>query len=308
MKLGMVGLGKMGANMVTRLVQDGHEVVATDLSEEAVAGAVDKGAEGAEDLKDLISKLDAPKVVWLMLPAGKVTETVCKDAVEALSEGDIIVDGANSNWKDSKRRAETAAEMGVHYVDAGVSGGVWGLKEGFNLMVGGSDEAFGTVEPALKTLAPENGYAHVGPSGSGHFVKMVHNGIEYAIMQSYGEGFEAMASFPHAEIDLDKVANLWRHGSVIRSWLLDLAASALDKDERLEGIASYVNDSGMGRWTLEYGIDNAVPMPAITAALYARFASRQEESFAAKLSAALRNEFGGHAVKEKEVEPEEREV
>lgn len=308
MQLGIVGLGKMGANMALRLLQDGHKVVVTDLNEEAVAGVSDDGAQSANDLSDLISKLSAPKVVWLMLPAGKVTESVFADALEHLSEGDIIVDGANSNWQDSLRRAETAREVGVHFVDAGVSGGVWGLKEGFNLMVGGSEEAFSAVEPALKTLAPEDGYAHLGPAGSGHFVKMIHNGIEYAIMQSYGEGFEAMAAFPHHELELEKIAELWRHGSVIRSWLLDLAASALSKDKRLDAIEAYVNDSGMGRWTVEFGVNNAVPLPAISAALYARFASRQEAPFSAKLSAALRNEFGGHAVKEKKVEREEEEA
>lgn len=309
MKLGMVGLGKMGANMVVRLLQDGHEVIATDLSQEAIDSVVDDGAEGAKDLSDLIDKLSNPKVVWLMLPAGEVTESVCADALEQLSAGDIVVDGANSNWKDSLRRADTASEKGVHYVDAGVSGGVWGLKEGFNMMIGGSDEAFAQVEPALKTLAPENGYAHLGPAGSGHFIKMIHNGIEYAIMQSYGEGFEAMANFPHHELDLEKISELWRHGSVIRSWLLDLAASALSKDNRLEKIDDYVDDSGMGRWTVDFGVENAVPLPAITAALYARFASRQENSFSAKLSAALRNEFGGHAVRAvNAVDPEEQEV
>jgi len=309
MKLGMVGLGKMGANMVVRLLQDGHEVVATDLSQEAIDNVIDDGAEGAKDLGDLISKLSSPKVVWLMLPAGKVTESVFSDALEALAEGDIVVDGANSNWKDSVRRAESAQENGVHFVDAGVSGGVWGLKEGFNLMIGGSDEAFEHVEPAMKTLAPESGYAHLGPAGSGHFVKMIHNGIEYALMQSYGEGFEAMANFPHHDLDLERIAELWKHGSVIRSWLLDLAANALSKDAKLEKIDDYVNDSGMGRWTVDFGVENAVPLPAITAALYTRFASRQESSFSAKLSAALRNEFGGHAIKAvEEVEPEEREV
>ena len=297
MKLGIVGLGKMGANMATRLLQGGHEVVVTDLSQEAIDKVKEEGATGAADVKALVGRLDAPKVVWLMLPSGGPTDSVFHEALDLLSEGDIVVDGANSNWQDSMRRAETAQEQGVHFVDCGVSGGVWGLEIGYNMMVGGTDEAFGVVEPALKTLAPENGYAHLGPSGSGHFVKMVHNGIEYAIMQSYGEGFEAMAAFPHADIELEKVAELWRHGSVIRSWLLDLAASALEKDPNLDDIAAYVDDSGMGRWTVDFGVDNAVPMPAITAALYARFRSRQEAPTSAKLAAALRNEFGGHSVK-----------
>lgn len=303
MKLGMVGLGKMGANMVTRLLLGEHEVVATDLAQTAIDAVVEEGAEGAKTLSELIDKLEAPKVVWLMLPSGGPTEGVFTQCLELLSEGDIIVDGANSNWHDSMARAKTAQEHGVHFVDCGVSGGVWGLKEGYNLMVGASDTAFEIVEPALKTLAPEDGYAHLGPSGSGHFVKMIHNGIEYAIMQAYGEGFEAMSVFPHAHLDLDRIAELWLHGSVIRSWLLELAADAFSKDARFDNIEDYVNDSGMGRWTVQYGVDNAVPLPAITAALYARFSSRQSESFAAKLAAALRNEFGGHAVKVKDAAP-----
>ena len=300
MRLGMVGLGKMGANMTLRLLQDDHEVVATDLSSQAIDEVVEQGAEGAKNLEELIGKLNTPKVVWMMLPSGGPTDGVFAQALELLEEGDIIVDGANSNWQDSLRRAKTAQEHGVHFVDCGVSGGVWGLTEGYNLMVGASQTAFEVVEPALKTLAPENGYAHLGPAGTGHFVKMVHNGIEYALMQAYGEGFEAMAAFPHAHLDLDRIAELWLHGSVIRSWLLELTADALKRDARFDAIEDYVNDSGMGRWTVQFGIDNAVPLPAITAALYARFSSRQDESFAAKLCAALRNEFGGHAVKVKE--------
>ena len=228
----------------------------------------------------MVSQLSAPRVLWLMLPSGDITQHAVDEALSHLKPGDILVDGANSNWEDSRRRAEQAEGEGVHFVDCGVSGGVWGLREGYNLMVGASDEAFGErVEPALKTLAPENGYAHVGPAGSGHFVKMIHNGVEYALMQSYGEGFEAMASYPHAHLNLEQIADLWTHGSVIRSWLLELAAEALKKDVRLNDVRAYVDDSGMGRWTVKYGIEHAVPMSAISAALFARFASRQDDSF-----------------------------
>ncbi len=300
MQLGMIGLGRMGGDMTRRLMKDGHEVVVFDLSPEAVADLADEGATGGSSLADVIDELSAPRVLWLMLPAGEVTSKTVTDALSHLSEGDILVDGANSNWEDSRERAEEAEAQGVHYVDCGVSGGIWGLREGYNLMVGASDEAFGILEPALKTLAQEDGYAHIGPSGSGHFVKMIHNGIEYAIMQSYGEGFEAMAHYPHADLDLSQIADLWLHGSVVRSWLLELGAAALKKDVDLQDVKAYVDDSGMGRWTVEYGVNHGVPMSAISAALFARFASRQTDSFAAKLAAALRKEFGGHAVKNAE--------
>jgi len=287
--------------MTRRLLRGGHEVVVYDRAGEAVQKLSSEGAHPADDLGHLVGQLsgqdEAPRVLWLMLPAGEVTETVVTEARSLLEPGDILVDGANSHWKDSRRRAQEAEEKGLHFVDAGVSGGIWGLKEGYNLMVGGPDEAFEALEPALRTLAPEGGYAHLGPAGTGHFVKMVHNGIEYALMQSYGEGFEAMAAYPHAELDLEEIAKLWTHGSVIRSWLLELTGRALEKDVRLENIQAYVDDSGMGRWTVEYGVENAVPMAAISAALFARFSSRQTDSFAAKVAAALRNEFGGHAVR-----------
>ena len=298
MKLGMVGLGRMGGDMTRRLMGDGHEVVVYDLSEEAIGELKKEGASGSSGIDDMVAQLDAPRVLWLMLPSGKITQGAVDEALSHLQKGDILVDGANSNWEDSRRRAEQAEAEGVHYVDCGVSGGVWGLREGYNLMVGASDEAFGTLEPALKTLAPENGYAHVGPSGAGHFVKMIHNGIEYAIIQSYGEGFEAMAKYPHAELNLEQISELWTHGSVVRSWLLELAALALKKDVGLNDVRAYVDDSGMGRWTVQYGVNNAVPMAAIAAALFARFSSRETDSFAAKLAAALRNEFGGHAIHE----------
>lgn len=301
MQLGMVGLGRMGGDMTRRLMQHGHEVVVYDLSQDAVADLADEGATGSSGLADMVTKLRGPRVLWLMLPAGEVTGKTVTEALTHLGAGDILVDGANSNWEDSRARAAEAEAKGVHYVDCGVSGGIWGLREGYNLMVGASDEAFGVLEPALEALAQEGGYAHIGPSGSGHFVKMIHNGIEYAIMQSYGEGFEAMASYPHADLDLSQIADLWLHGSVVRSWLLELGASALKKDVDLQDIKAYVDDSGMGRWTVEYGVNHGVPMSAISAALFARFASRQTDSFAAKLAAALRKEFGGHAVKNADV-------
>lgn len=307
MELGMVGLGRMGGDMTKRLMGDGHEVVVFDISEESVQELAKEGAIASSSLEDLVAKLDAPRVVWFMLPSGQITEDNIERALSLMEEGDILVDGANSDWRDSMRRADEADKQNILYVDAGVSGGIWGLREGYNLMVGAKDKAFSTVEPALKTLAPEGGYAHVGPNGSGHFVKMVHNGVEYALMQSYGEGFEVLASFEHADLDLHQIADLWTHGSVIRSWLLELSVGALKEDKRLERIEGYVSDSGMGRWTLEYGIENAVPMPAIAAALFARFSSRQQDSFASKVAAALRNEFGGHSVVRAEEKREERE-
>ena len=298
MQLGMVGLGRMGGDMTRRLMGGGHEVVVYDRAAEAVERLVGEGAVGSSGIGNMAAKLAGPKVIWLMLPAGDVTETAVQEALGNLHAGDIIVDGANSNWQDSRRRAEVAGAAGVHFVDCGTSGGIWGLREGYNLMVGASDEAFRVVEPALKTLAQEGGYAHIGPAGSGHFVKMIHNGIEYAMMQSYGEGFEAMSKYPHADLNLSQIADLWTHGSVVRSWLLELAARALKKNVHLNDVRAYVDDSGMGRWTVQYGVENSVPMSAISAALFARFASRQTDSFAAKLAASLRNEFGGHALHE----------
>ena len=309
MKLGMVGLGKMGGDMARRLMQHGHEVVVFDISEDTVKGLAEEGALPAESLQGLVSQLDTPRVLWLMLPSGEITQQSVEDALSLLKAEDILVDGANSDWRDTLERDKRAQEAGVHFVDAGISGGIWGLREGYNLMVGGSDKAFGDLEPALQALAPEGGYAHVGPAGSGHFVKMVHNGVEYALMQAYGEGFEVLASFENAELDLHQIAKLWTNGSVIRSWLLELSVGALEEDKRLENIEAFVDDSGMGRWTVEYGIEHAVPTPAIAAALYARFSSRQQDSFASKVAAALRNEFGGHSVKRSQggAEPSEKE-
>ena len=287
MNLGMVGLGRMGANMVERLREHGHTV-------ETYART--NPERTADSLVELAAKLPQPRVVWLMIPAGDPTENAFQTLLGLLEDGDVVVDGGNSNFRDSQRRAAEAAKKDVFFLDAGVSGWIWGLKEGYCVMVGGDADAFAQVEPFLKDLTEEGGYAYVGPSGSGHFVKMVHNGIEYGMMQSLAEGFEIMkaSEFP---IDLDRVAALWQHGSVVRSWLLDLLVLALKEDPGLEKIRGYVDDSGEGRWTVFNAIDESVPAPAITMALFARFASRQDESFAAKVNAALRQQFGGHAVK-----------
>jgi 6-phosphogluconate dehydrogenase len=287
MKLGIVGLGRMGGNMAERLRRGGHEV------ETYARTAPDRTADS---LVELATRLEQPRVVWLMVPAGEPTEMVFRSLLPLLEHEDVLVDGGNSNFRDSIRRAEEARERGVRFLDAGVSGGIWGLAEGYCLMVGGEAAAFRTVEPALVTLAPEGGYAHVGPSGAGHFVKMVHNGIEYGVMQSYAEGFELMQEVELFDLDLAQLAALWQHGSVVRSWLLELLQRAFEADPGLESIRGYVQDSGEGRWTVHEAIDASVPAPAITAALFARFASRQDESFAAKVNAALRNQFGGHAV------------
>jgi 6-phosphogluconate dehydrogenase len=287
-KLGMVGLGRMGGNMTERLRGDGHDV-------ETYARTAPERT--ADSLVELASQLGQPRVVWLMIPAGDPTEHAFQTLLPLLEDGDTVVDGGNSNFRDSQRRAAEAKVKGVFFLDAGVSGGVWGLTEGYCLMVGGEDEGFRIIEPALQTLAPEDGYAHVGPSGAGHFVKMVHNGIEYGLMQAYAEGFELLRGIEDYELDLGQVAALWQHGSVVRSWLLELLERAFEDDPGLEQIRGYVEDSGEGRWTVHEAIEAAVPVPAIALALFARFASRQDESFAAKVNAALRNQFGGHAVK-----------
>jgi len=287
MKLGMVGLGRMGGNMTKRLENDGHVVQTYARS----------GGGTATSLEELVGQLEPRRAVWLMIPAGDPTEQAVRELLGLLEAGDVIVDGGNSNFRDSKRRADEAAERGIGYIDAGVSGGIWGLANGYCLMVGGGDDPVGFLEPAFKTLAPEDGYAHVGPSGAGHFVKMVHNGIEYGLMHAYAEGFEIMHS-SEFELDLRDIAGIWRYGSVVRSWLLELLHTALESEGNdLEHIAGYVEDSGEGRWTVFEAINESVPAPAISAALFARFASRQDESFAAKINAALRNQFGGHAVR-----------
>ena len=295
----MVGLGRMGANMTTRLIGGGHEVVAFDVSEEAVARAEEGGATPAHSLKELVEHLDAPRIVWVMVPAGEITQSTIEELGTLLNEGDTVIDGGNSRYVDSIKRAEGLSKSGIAFIDAGTSGGIWGLKEGYCLMVGGDGDAVERATPIFETLAPKDGFAHVGPPGAGHFTKMVHNGVEYALMQAYGEGFEVLES---SEFDLDvgKIAEVWRHGSVVRSWLLDLAARAFENDPGLEDIAPYVDDSGEGRWTLTYSIDNAIPIPTIATALFARFASRQDASFAAKVIAALRHEFGGHSIHEAE--------
>ena len=296
MRLGFVGLGKMGGNMVRRLLADGHEVVAWARSAKAVDEAVGHGAVGAVSLEDVAARLDPPRVVWLMIPAGDPVESSIASLRPLLSAGDVVVDGGNSRFTDSARRAAELEGGGIGFLDAGTSGGVWGLKNGYCLMVGGRPEPFREVEPALRTLAPPDGYALVGPPGAGHFVKMVHNAIEYSMLQGYGEGFELLSSSEYG-LDLPRIARLWTQGSVVRSWLLDLLVLALEADPKLQSIKGYVQDSGEGRWTLHEAIERSVPMPALADALFARFTSRQEESFSAKVIAALRNQFGGHAVK-----------
>jgi 6-phosphogluconate dehydrogenase len=287
MKLGLVGLGRMGANMAERLRADGHTV-------ETYARTAPERTAGS--LVELASMLDQPRVVWLMIPAGDATENAFQTLLPLLEDGDILVDGGNSNFRDSQRRAEQAKRKGVFFLDSGVSGGVWGLKEGYCVMVGGEAAAFAQAEPIFESLAPPGGYAHVGPSGAGHFTKMVHNGIEYGLMQAYAEGFEILRASEFG-LDLPTVAGIWRYGSVVRSWLLDLLVRAFEEDPDLAKIKGYVEDSGEGRWTVLEAINESVPAGVIALSLFARFGSRQEESFAAKVNAALRNQFGGHAVK-----------
>ncbi len=297
MQLGMVGLGRMGGNMATRLLRGGHKVVGYAHTPAEVQKAQAEGAIGASSLEDLVAKLEGtPRVVWLMIPPGKPTDDTIDQLLMLLSSGDIIVDGGNTNWKEGLAAYERCKAKGVSLVDAGTSGGVWGLKEGYCLMVGGDDEAVKACEPAFLTLAPQGGYAHVGPAGAGHFSKMVHNGIEYGMLQAYGEGFEILRQSPF-KFDLHQLASIWRYGSVIRSWLLDLAVLAFEEDPDLEKIRGWVDDTGEGRWTVQAAIDENVPAPVITLSLLARFASRQDESYSAKVIAALRNQFGGHAVK-----------
>jgi 6-phosphogluconate dehydrogenase len=290
MKLGMVGLGRMGAGMTERLRLDGHEVQTYDPMVESTAGS----------LAELVSQLEPPRAVWLMIPAGEITEAAFKELVGLLEREDVLVDGGNSYFRDSQRRGGEAAERGLHFVDVGVSGGIWGLKEGFCLMAGGDTEPIERLEPILLSLAPAGGCAHVGPSGAGHFVKMVHNGIEYGLMQAYAEGFEIMRNSEFG-LDFEQISGIWRYGSVVRSWLLELLHDAFDAHGGdLADVAAYVEDSGEGRWTIIEAIEESVPAPVISAALYARFASRQDESFAAKIDAALREQFGGHAIKKRD--------
>ncbi len=299
MEMGMVGLGRMGGNMVLRLLRGGHRIVAYDPRPEAVEAIVAEGAAGASSLEDVVGQLSAPRAIWSMVPAGDVTEETVTALSDLLAPGDVIIDGGNSNYKDSARRAATLMERGIFFLDAGTSGGVWGLTEGYALMVGGDPGAYERLAPIFHTLAPapDRGVGRVGPPGAGHYVKMVHNGIEYGLMQAYAEGFELLEAKEEFGLDLPQIAELWRHGSVVRSWLLDLTADALKEDPTLEHLQAYVDDSGEGRWTVQESIDLATPAPVIALSLLMRFRSRQDQPFGGRLLAAMRNQFGGHAVK-----------
>lgn len=296
MDIGFIGLGKMGMNMVTRLTQGGHRVVAFDRSTELITQAESIGATGATSLEDLVSKLPKPRAVWVMVPSGDPTEETIRHLWTILEEDDIVVDGGNTKFHDDVRRAADLQKRSIHYVDAGTSGGIWGLQIGYCLMVGGEKGPVTHLAPIFTTLAPEDGWAHVGGHGAGHYVKMVHNGIEYSMMQGYAEGFELMSKSEY-NLDLANIADLWMHGSVVRSWLLELAAGALKDDPKLEALKGYVQDSGEGRWMLMEALDKDVPVPTLSTALFTRFRSRQSESFSEKMLAALRNAFGGHSVK-----------
>ena len=296
MQIAFVGLGRMGGNMVTRLLRGGHTIVAYDPAEAARAAAEKGGAKGVTSLRDLVAALTPPRAVWVMVPAGAPTETTVNELAGLLATGDIIIDGGNSKWTDDVRRGEALRPRGIKYVDAGTSGGIWGLENGYCLMVGGDKDVVDHLTPVFTTLAPPNGFLHTGAVGSGHYVKMIHNGIEYAMMQSYAEGFELMSESEY-KLDLPRIAHLWNQGSVVRSWLLELAASALAADPKLANLKPYVEDSGEGRWTVEDAVNKAVPAPTITAALFARFRSRRDNSYADRMLAALRNAFGGHAVR-----------
>ena len=296
MELGMIGLGRMGANMTERLVRGGHRIISYDRSPEAIQRVVDKGALGARSLSDFVKQLTPPRAIWLMVPSGDAVDQTIEQLLPNIVKGDVLIDGGNSNYKDSIRRAEKLTAQGMHFIDAGTSGGVWGLQNGYCMMVGGEQAIVERLAPIFTTLAPKDGYLHVGPSGAGHFVKMIHNGIEYGMLQAYGEGFELLKA-SQFELDLAKISHLWNQGSVVRSWLLELAEDAFQKDPQLASIQGYVDDSGEGRWTVQEAIDKSVPAPVLMLSLFARFASRQKDSFSAKVIAALRNEFGGHAVK-----------
>jgi len=290
----MIGLGRMGGNMTKRLTDRGHEVVAFDRDPEAVKAAESDGALAATSLEDAVAQLDGPRHVWVMVPSGAPTEATVNELATLLEPGDAIIDGGNSNYRDSIRRATSLQERGIHFVDAGVSGGVWGLKVGYCLMVGGAAEPVRRLEPVFTALAPEDGYAHVGPPGSGHYTKMIHNGIEYGMLQAYAEGFALLEAADEFGLDLHQIAQLWNHGSVVRSWLLELAELALAEPDHFRGIKGYVEDSGEGRWTVQESVERAVATPVITASLFARFTSRDDERMAARIVAALRNQFGGH--------------
>jgi 6-phosphogluconate dehydrogenase len=297
MKLAMVGLGRMGGNMVRRLLREKHEIVAWDRNADAVLELAGEGADGAKDLADLVSRLESPRLIWLMVPAGAPVDQTIERLLPGLTKGDILIDGGNSNFRDTIRRGAALGSKGIELVDAGTSGGIWGLEVGYCLMVGGSKAAVARAEPVFRTLAPKDGFAHVGPTGAGHYVKMVHNGIEYGMLQAYAEGYEILHHSKDFELDLHQIAAVWNRGSVVRSWLNELAERAFADSADLNDIRGYVDDSGEGRWTVQEAIDLSVPAPVITLSLLMRFASRQDESFSAKVIAALRNQFGGHAVK-----------
>jgi 6-phosphogluconate dehydrogenase len=308
MRLGMVGLGRMGANMARRLSERGHEVVVFDLDPRRVedtVGHTGGKAVAASGLEDLTAKLAPPRAVWVMVPSGEPTRSTIKSLAGVLERGDVVVDGGNSNYRDAQRTSAELSAQGIALVDAGVSGGVWGLKEGYCLMVGGEREAVERLEPIFNDLAPAGGFAHVGPSGAGHFTKMVHNGIEYGLLQSYAEGFALLNAAEEFSLDLHQIAAVWNHGSVVRSWLLELAEAALSKPEEFATVEGWVEDSGEGRWTVEEAVERAVPAPAITASLFARFTSRDDEAFAARIVAALRNQFGGHSFRTTQSRPDE---
>jgi 6-phosphogluconate dehydrogenase len=306
MELAILGLGRMGGSMAVRLLRAGHRVVVWNRHKDPIRQAIKEGAVGAFEKPDIVKELNVkPRVVWSMLPAGRVTDEAIDEVAPMLDKGDIVVDGANSRWSDDKRREPRLRALGLRYLDAGVSGGIWGLTEGYCLMVGGDKSAYDHCEPIFRSLAPDDGYGYMGPTGAGHFVKMVHNGIEYAMLQAYGEGFEILKRSEYVDLDLGATAELWRHGSVIRSWLLDLSVEAFNKhDKSLTDVAPYVEDSGEGRWTVEAAMAEDVPAPVISLSLIQRFVSRQEESFSAKVIAALRNEFGGHEIKLELAKPE----
>jgi len=297
MRLAMIGLGRMGGNMSERLMKGGHEVVVYDRSAEAVANYVRLGATASSGAGDAAAKLGAPRVVWIMVPAGKPVDDTIAAMLPSLAKGDVIIDGGNSNFRDSMRRAAELRAKGIEFIDSGTSGGIWGLANGYCLMIGASDSASQLGEPIFRTLAPENGYAHVGPPGAGHYVKMIHNGIEYGMLQAYAEGYEILHCSKDFKLDLRQIAAVWNHGSVVRSWINELAEQAFAADATLADIKGYVEDSGEGRWTVQEAIDLNVPAPVITLSLLARLQSRESDSFSAKVIAALRNEFGGHAVK-----------
>ena len=287
MKMGIVGLGRMGAGIRSRLELDGHEVVGYDRNPEV---------SDAASLADMVDRLEAPRIVWVMVPSGEITDATLGEVGALLENDDILIDGGNSYYRDSLRHAEEAAELGLRFTDVGTSGGIWGLEIGFNLMIGGSPETFAVVEPLFKSLAPENGYALVGPVGAGHFTKMVHNGIEYGMLQAYAEGFELLNAYDE-KLDLHQIASLWQSGSVVRSWLLELGVSAFEKDPELAGLRGYVDDSGEGRWTILEAVERGVPLGVISQSVYSRFSSRDDNAFGMRVIAALRNEFGGHATK-----------